>query len=192
MHALNNFGMLGMPCRGCFRPFRCRTYHIASRHGRLPWACDLRHASQRSAHLRGITAAAGKAEELGPPVLSPVSSDQQLDIEEAWLADMIQAWQDEEWQPQDNHRELGIAVGKAYRRVRATGENDLGTILLSIATHLEAFDFHDTFTGNFEVANKAIELLMSNDGQEVCCTDEADAQRLERLGTAKSRQAAAS
>lgn len=41
-----------------------------------------------------------------------------------------------------------------------------------------------------QVANKAIELLMSNDGQEVCCTDEADAQRLKRLGTAKSRQAA--
>lgn len=25
---------------------------------------------------------------------------------------LVQAWQDEEWQPQDNHRELGIAVGK--------------------------------------------------------------------------------
>lgn len=31
-----------------------------------------------------------EAEELGPPVLSAISGDQQLDIEEAWLADMIQ------------------------------------------------------------------------------------------------------
>jgi hypothetical protein len=54
--------------------------------------------------------------------------------------------------PQDNHRELGVAVGKSYRRVRATGENDIGSILMSIATDLEAFDFRDAFTGNFEVA----------------------------------------
>lgn len=96
-----------------------------------------------------------------------------------------QAWQDDEWQVQDNHRDLGIAVGKAshvcndsmllhddsvgcaaaaelqpepvhacmqaYRAARSTGENDIGSILLSIASDLEAFDFHDTFTGNFEV-----------------------------------------
>ena len=96
-----------------------------------------------------------------------------------------QAWQDDEWQVQDNHRHLGIAVGKAshvyddsmllhndsvgcaaaaelqpasvharmqaYRAVRSAGENDIGSILLSIASDLEAFDFHDTFTGNFEV-----------------------------------------
>jgi hypothetical protein len=78
------------------------------------------------------------------------------------------AWQDDEWQVQDNHRDLGIAVGKAYRAVRSAGENDIGSILLSIASDLEAFDFYDTFTGNFEVANKAVELLMSKDGQEVC------------------------
>lgn len=40
---------------------------------------------------------------------------------------------------------------QAYRAVRSTGEDDLGTILLSIAADLEAFPFHDTFTGNFEV-----------------------------------------
>lgn len=62
---------------------------------------------------------------------------------------------------------------------------------MSIATDLETFDFHDTFTGNFEVANKAVELLMSNDGQEVCCQGADDARRLKQLGTAKSRQAEA-
>ncbi len=38
--------------------------------------------------------------------------------------------------------------------MRASGTNDLGTILIAIATDLETFDFNDTFTGNFEVANK--------------------------------------
>lgn len=42
-----------------------------------------------------------------------------------------------------------------------------------------------------QVANKAIELLMFNEGQEVCCTNESDARRLETLGTAKLRQAEA-
>jgi hypothetical protein len=45
---------------------------------------------------------------------------------------------------------------QAYRNVRSTGENDIGTILLSIASDLEAFDFHDTFTGNFEVCTRAL------------------------------------
>lgn len=98
-----------------------------------------------------------------------------------------QAWQDDEWQVQDNHHDLGVAVGKAshvynggmlmhddiacwlrvscraaasfcagscmqaYRAVRSAGENDIGSILLSIASDLEAFDFDETFTGNFEV-----------------------------------------
>lgn len=101
------------------------------------------------------------------------------------LHSTLQAWQDDEWQVQDNHRDLGIAVGKAshvyndgillhddivgcataaelqpapvhacmqaYRAVRSAGEHDIGSILLSIASDLEAFDFYDTFTGNFEV-----------------------------------------
>jgi hypothetical protein len=45
---------------------------------------------------------------------------------------------------------------QAYRGVRSAGEDDVGTILLSIASDLEAFDFHDTFTGNFEVCAPAI------------------------------------
>jgi hypothetical protein len=42
---------------------------------------------------------------------------------------------------------------------------------------------------SWQVANKAIELLMSNDGQEVCCQGADDVRRLETLGTAKSREA---
>jgi hypothetical protein len=53
---------------------------------------------------------------LGPPTLSPVASDRQLDVEEAWLADMIQTWQDEEWQPQ-----VGF---KLYAHVHAQGSLD--------------------------------------------------------------------
>lgn len=113
------------------------------------------------------------------------------------------------------------SCAQAYRKMRASGTDDLGTILIAIATDLETFDFNDTFTGNFEVANKvsefgcarctmsffmapsrmsvptlpclsqAIELLMSNDGQEVCCQGADDVRRLETLGTAKSRQAEA-
>lgn len=87
---------------------------------------------------------AQEAEELGPPVLQPVGNDRQLDIEQKWLAEMVevsditlheekgerrgrntgwsrsiegaaaflQAWQNDEWQVQANHRDLGIAVGK--------------------------------------------------------------------------------
>jgi hypothetical protein len=90
-----------------------------------------------------------------------------------------------------------LACMQAYRAVRSAGENDIGSILLSIVSDLEAFNFDETFTGNFEVhylsalavmymltrsqlhaqktvliikqvANKAVEMLMSKDGQEVC------------------------
>ncbi len=42
-----------------------------------------------------------------------------------------------------------------------------------------------------QVANKVVELLMVNEGQEVCCQGTSDAARLEQLGTARSRQQAA-
>lgn len=41
------------------------------------------------------------------------------------------------------------------------------------------------------MANKVVELLMVNEGQEVCCQGTSDAARLEQLGTARSRQQAA-
>ena len=42
-----------------------------------------------------------------------------------------------------------------------------------------------------QVANKVVELLMVNEGLEVCCQGTSDAARLEQLGTARSRQQAA-
>jgi len=59
---------------------------------------------------------------------------------------------------------------------------DIGSILLGIGAELQAFDFQETFTDAFEVANKVAELLMVNQGCDVCCRSDDDRERTERIG----------
>ena len=46
------------------------------------------------------------------PTLEPIADDAQLEKESQWLAKGIQTWLDEEWQLQDNHRDVGKATAQ--------------------------------------------------------------------------------
>lgn len=48
-------------------------------------------------------------------VLPSVTDEQQLQQHEAWLAQEVQLWLDDEWTPLDVHRELGKATGKVRK-----------------------------------------------------------------------------
>lgn len=94
---------------------------------------------------------------------------------------MIALWLDEEWTPLEVHKQLGVATGEAYVRLRQAGENEAGPLLLGLSSELMAFNFRETFTGPFEVANKVIEMLMMDIGTDVCCTSEEDKERMGRV-----------
>jgi len=150
---------------------------------------------QMDSHIRNISAASGQATGQ-PPTLPPLQNEQQLEIEKQWITEMIQVWQDEEFLEQEVHMHLGVAAGQAYERARrqedaAPGDTDLSNLLFTMLQDLQQFDYTETFTGAFDVANKIVELLMVNEGQEVCCQGADDTARLQRLGTARDRQQAA-
>lgn len=142
------------------------------------------------AHVTGSTSDQTKTNEVSMDLSD--SRGDQLEIEADWIANMIQAWQDEEFLKQDCHEALGLAAAAAYclarNSVADVGDKcDYSNILLPILEELQHFDYTHTFTGPFDVANKVVELIMVNEGQEVCCQSAADTDRLERFGTAKGR-----
>ena len=78
---------------------------------------------------------------------------------------------------------------QAYGKARTEGIDEIGALLLSISSDLLAFNFRETFVNAFDVrllsalardsrglsvcclqvSNKAAELLMRDNGNEVCC-----------------------
>ena len=65
--------------------------------------------------------------------------------------------------------------------MRRNGVDDMGGLVLGIATDLLTFDFMESFTDAFEVANKCSEILMLRAGVEVCCVGELDISRIARF-----------
>ncbi|GMH38488.1 hypothetical protein BSKO_06372 [Bryopsis sp. KO-2023] len=109
--------------------------------------------------------------------LTPVESEAALDSECTWISSQIQSWLDEEWEVLDIHKEVGDEAASILSRLRREGETDLGTVLLSLGAELTSFDFTETYTGPYDVANKVSELLMVRMGMEVCCVSEDDQRR---------------
>ncbi|GBF97236.1 hypothetical protein Rsub_09927 [Raphidocelis subcapitata] len=99
-----------------------------------------------------------------------------------WIAGAVALWLDEEWTPQGVHQDLGRAAGDAYARIRAGGEDEMGGLLLGLSNELMGFgNWREAFVGPFDVANKVVEMLMMREGTDVCCTTDADRERLDRL-----------
>eukprot|EP00879_Flechtneria_rotunda_P005190 GHRR01005472.1.p3 GENE.GHRR01005472.1~~GHRR01005472.1.p3 ORF type:complete len:128 (+),score=21.89 GHRR01005472.1:1543-1926(+) len=104
------------------------------------------------------------------------------------IANMIRTWLDEEWAPLEAHQQLGQAAANAYRKCRKEGQEDMGSLVLGLASELLTFNYRETFTDAFEVSNKVVEMLMMRSGVEVCCTTSADKARLERFSSQGSQQ----
>eukprot|EP00884_Botryococcus_braunii_P006273 jgi/Botrbrau1/15647/Bobra.4_1s0031.1 len=117
-------------------------------------------------------------------VVLPPSTEDMLEFERAWIAAQLQAWLDEEWLMQPVHKDLSIFASEVYLELRKRGADDLGDVVLSLGTELLQFDYNDTFTGAFEVANKVSELLMLKMGVDVCCVSSADLERFKRVDQA--------
>lgn len=99
------------------------------------------------------------------------------------IAGMIALWLDEEWTPLEIHQQLGKAAGDAYVSCRQQGIDDMSSLVLALSNNLLAFNYRDTFTSAFEVANKVVEMLMMRSGVDVCCTGDDDVTRIERYNS---------
>ena len=95
------------------------------------------------------------------------------------LAERIRVWLDEEWEPLEVHQQLGEEAAAIYKQLRKSGEDDLGSLLLSLGERLRAFEYNETYTGPFEVANKVAELLMVRMGREVGCMEKEERKKIE-------------
>jgi len=157
---------------------------------RIPRHCPSlqvgKHATLLQQNARGRNQGAGTQPKAAASEGSSVShltlqALEDMESERRWVAGVLRVWLDEEWTPLDCHRLIGDAVAEIYIRERASGEDDIGSIILSIGTELIGDDiWRESFTDSFGVANKLAEFLMLRMDTEVCCTDEDAKSELKR------------
>ncbi|CAM9530301.1 unnamed protein product [Discosporangium mesarthrocarpum] len=84
----------------------------------------------------------------------------------SFLADSIMQHLDQEWLPQDCHRDIGLKVGDIYRKFVKEGNPELSSLVMEIGTGLETFDMGDSFVGPWDIANVVSDFIMARMGAE--------------------------
>jgi hypothetical protein len=92
-------------------------------------------------------------------------------IEEgAWLQSSLQQWLDREFIPEAINSTIARRAAQIYIRQRMEGENDLGSLVMAIVTEMQAFNFQESFFGEFTVANAVSDLILASLGiDNRCC-----------------------
>lgn len=106
------------------------------------------------------------SEPIPPIVLPPAEHPEQ---EGEWLQQVLHQWLDEEFIPEAINQEIARRAASIYVRQRMEGENDLGALTIAIVTEMQAFDFSQSFFGEFAIANAVSDLLLDSLGIERCC-----------------------
>jgi hypothetical protein len=92
--------------------------------------------------------------------------------EGAWLQSSLQAWLDREFIPESINATIAQRAAQIYIRQRMEGENDLGSLVIAIVTEMQAFNFQESFFGEFAVANAVSDLILASLGiDNRCCGD---------------------
>jgi hypothetical protein len=92
--------------------------------------------------------------------------------EGAWLQSSLQAWLDREFIPESINATIAQRAAQIYIRQRMEGENDLGSLVIAIITEMQAFNFQESFFGEFAVANAVSDLILASLGiDNRCCGD---------------------
>ncbi len=90
--------------------------------------------------------------------------------EQAWLQQALQKWLDEEFLPEPVNQEIAQQAAQIVTRQRVEGENDLGGLVVAIITEMQAFDFSNSFYGEFAIANAVSDLILDHLGyDDRCC-----------------------
>jgi hypothetical protein len=101
--------------------------------------------------------------------LHPVKQGVNVEAEARWLRDALLEWLDREFLPEPINPEIADRASQIYLRQRLEGEDDLGSLLLAIVVEMQAFDFSQSFYGEFAVANAVSDLIMQSMGVNGCC-----------------------
>ena len=99
--------------------------------------------------------------------------------EAKWLGRTMARWLDDEWCEQQVHRDIGDSLCEAYVKQRKGGQDEATQILLELSTDLCKVDYSEAFVNPFDVANKAMEILMFKHDMGVCCQSEYEKKFLE-------------
>ncbi len=106
-------------------------------------------------------------EPIEPITLPPVTNAIQ---EGDWLQSSLQRWLDREFIPESINATIALRAAQIYTRQRMEGENDLGSLVIAIITEMQAFNFKESFFGEFTVANAVSELILDSLGiDNRCC-----------------------
>ncbi|NMF83868.1 hypothetical protein E1H13_11040 [Nodosilinea sp. P-1105] len=103
--------------------------------------------------------------------LSPVTlpAPENAQQEGQWLEAALLRWLNAEYLPEPANHDIAQRASQVYVRHRMEGENDVGSLVMAILTELQAFDFSDSFYGEFTVANAVGDLLFDSLGIDRCC-----------------------
>ena len=90
--------------------------------------------------------------------------------EGAWLKSSLKQWLDREFLPESINETIATRAAQIYTRQRMEGENDLGSLVIAIITEMQAFNFNESFFGEFTVANAVSDLILDSLGiDNRCC-----------------------
>jgi hypothetical protein len=78
-------------------------------------------------------------------------------------------WLNTEFLPEQANQQIAKRAAQIFVRQRMEGENDLISLVLAIVTEMEAFDFSNSFYGQFAIANAVSDLLLDSLGIDRCC-----------------------
>ncbi len=107
------------------------------------------------------------AEPIPAITLSPAENPQQ---EGEWLQAALHRWLDQEFIPEAVNQTIAERAAQVFVRQRMEGENDLGSLVITIVTEMQAFDFSKSFFSEFAVANAVSDLLLESLGiNNRCC-----------------------
>ncbi|BAU66642.1 hypothetical protein STA3757_40470 [Stanieria sp. NIES-3757] len=97
-----------------------------------------------------------------PPIQDP-------DKEGEWLKSSLHTWLDQEFIPEVVNEKIAQRASQIFVRQRLEGENDLGALVIAIVTEMQAFDFSQSFYGEFAIANAVSDLILDSLGIDRCC-----------------------
>jgi hypothetical protein len=92
-----------------------------------------------------------------------------VEAEAQWLRNALLDWLDREFLPEAINQDIADRASQIYLRQRLEGEDDLGSLLLAIVVEMQAFDFSQSFYGEFAVANAVSDLILQSMGVNGCC-----------------------
>ena len=102
-----------------------------------------------------------------PPITLPAMQDP---VEEGkWLKNTLHAWLDREFLAEPINDIIAQRASQIFVRQRLEGENDLGSLVIAIVTEMQAFDFRESFYGEFAIANAVSDLILESLGIDRCC-----------------------